>query len=201
MSDCRPPLASPSRPATPCRRAPAIPIAMCSGRPTCSRMPRAVPTRRPTRRSPGWPRCTRTWASAAPWWCRPCHGADHAALLDALARSEGRYRGVALLGRMRPQRRYARCTTPACAGPASTSCPIWAARRTRPSSTMGRPDRAAGLAPVPASGRRPAARAAAARALPLPFVIDHMGRVRAADGLDAPAFRALLGRRTCRAPG
>ena len=30
------------------------------------------------------------------------------------------------------------------------------------------------------------------RALPLPFVIDHMGRVRAADGLDAPAFRALL---------
>ena len=27
-----------------------------------------------------------------------CHGADHAALLDALARSEGRYRGVALLG-------------------------------------------------------------------------------------------------------
>ena len=65
-----------------------------------------------------------------------CHGADHAALLDALARSEGRYRGVALLGRMRPQRRYARCTTPACAGPASTSCPIWAARRTRPSSTM-----------------------------------------------------------------
>ena len=31
------------------------------------------------------------------------------------------------------------------------------------------------------------------RALPLPFVIDHMGRVRAADGLDAPAFRALLG--------
>ena len=51
----------------------------------------------------------------------------------------------------------------------------------------------AGLASVPASGRRPAARAAAApRALPLPFVIDHMGRVRAADGLDAPAFRALL---------
>nr|WP_235491081.1 amidohydrolase family protein [Achromobacter sp. DMS1] len=27
-----------------------------------------------------------------------CHGADHAALLDALARGQGRYRGVALLG-------------------------------------------------------------------------------------------------------
>ncbi|MFX8036010.1 amidohydrolase family protein, partial [Acinetobacter baumannii] len=27
-----------------------------------------------------------------------CHGSDHAALLDALAQSQGRYRGVALLG-------------------------------------------------------------------------------------------------------
>ena len=27
-----------------------------------------------------------------------CHGNDHAALLDALAQSQGRYRGVALLG-------------------------------------------------------------------------------------------------------
>ncbi len=30
------------------------------------------------------------------------------------------------------------------------------------------------------------------RGLPLPFVIDHMGRVPAAGGLDQPAFRALL---------
>jgi len=31
------------------------------------------------------------------------------------------------------------------------------------------------------------------RHLPVPFVIDHMGRVKAADGLEQPAFRTLLG--------
>ncbi len=31
------------------------------------------------------------------------------------------------------------------------------------------------------------------RALPVPFIIDHMGRVEARGGLDQPAFRALLG--------
>jgi len=30
------------------------------------------------------------------------------------------------------------------------------------------------------------------RSLPVPFVIDHMGRVKAADGLGQPAFRILL---------
>ena len=29
--------------------------------------------------------------------------------------------------------------------------------------------------------------------LPLPFMVDHMGRLKAADGLDSPAMRALLG--------
>ena len=102
---------------------------------------------------------------------------------------------------MRPQRRYARCTTPACG-----------ARFNFVPHLGGAPDPAVfdhvvGLiAPlgwhVPASGRRPAAGLLPRlRALPLPFVIDHMGRVRAADGLDAPAFRALLAWRTCRAPG
>jgi predicted TIM-barrel fold metal-dependent hydrolase len=31
------------------------------------------------------------------------------------------------------------------------------------------------------------------RALPVPFVIDHMGRVKAADGLHQPPFQTLLG--------
>jgi predicted TIM-barrel fold metal-dependent hydrolase len=29
-------------------------------------------------------------------------------------------------------------------------------------------------------------------ALPVPFVVDHMGRLKATDGLDSPAMRALL---------
>ena len=64
-----------------------------------------------------------------------CHGADHAALLDALAAAKPLSRRGAAGGGCDPSV-GTRCTTPACAGPASTSCPIWAARRTRPSSTM-----------------------------------------------------------------
>jgi len=30
------------------------------------------------------------------------------------------------------------------------------------------------------------------RVLPVPFIVDHMGRVKASDGLNQPAFRALL---------
>ena len=165
-------------------------------------MPRAVPTRRPTRRSPGWPRCTRTWASAAPWWCRPCHGADHAALLDALARSEGRYRGVALLG--------------ADATPASVralhDAGVRGARFNFVPHLGGAPDPAVfdhvvGLiAPLGwhlclhlDGAQLPAA--AALRALPLPFVIDHMGRVRAPTGWTHRPFARCWAWRTCRAPG
>lgn len=124
-----------------------------------------------------------------------CHGHDHAALLDALAHSGGRYRGVALL-------------------PADVS-----AQQIQALHTGG--VRAVRFNFVPHLGAPPKAqiveRIAAMVAplgwhlclhvdgamlgellpwlvrLPLPFVIDHMGRIRARDGLDAPAFRALLG--------
>lgn len=137
VSDCRPPLASPSRPRY------ALPPGACDTHCHVFGPADVFPYAEGRSYTPPDAPQSRLAALHAHLGIRRavvvqanCHGADHAALLDALARSEGRYRGVALLGRMRPQRRYARCTTPACAGPASTSCPIWAARRTRPSSTM-----------------------------------------------------------------
>lgn len=123
-----------------------------------------------------------------------CHGGDHAALLDALAQSQGRYRGVALLG--------------ADATPASVrrlhDGGVRGARFNFVPHLGGAPDPAVfdhviGLiAPLGwhvclhLDGAMLPELLPRLRALPVPFVIDHMGRVKAADGLDAPAFRALL---------
>ncbi|OZI34011.1 amidohydrolase [Bordetella genomosp. 10] len=123
-----------------------------------------------------------------------CHGGDHSALLDALARSEGRYRGVGLLGAD------------------ATDAQIEAlhaggvrAARFNFVAHLGKP-------PAPEVFDRIARQVAAfgwhlclhvdgpaltallptLRRLPLPFVVDHMGRVRAADGLAQPAFQGLL---------
>ncbi|WP_233237463.1 amidohydrolase [Bordetella sp. LUAb4] len=123
-----------------------------------------------------------------------CHGADHSALLDAIARSEGRYRGVGLLGAD------------------ATDAQIEAlhaggirAARFNFVAHLGKPpapevfDRI--VQQVAAFGWHvclhvdgPALTALlpALRTLPVPFVVDHMGRVRAGDGLDQPAFQGLL---------
>lgn len=123
-----------------------------------------------------------------------CHGHDHAALLDALARSQGRYRGVALLppqadaalvralheGGVRGARLNfvphlgAPPTPEALDRIVSLIAPLgWHVCLHVDGATIGE------LLPRLAG-------------LPVPFVVDHMGRVRARDGLDAPAFRALL---------
>lgn len=124
-----------------------------------------------------------------------CHGADHSALLDALARSRGRYRGVALL---RPGVADADIRALHDAG-------VRAARFNFVAH-LGTP-------PAPEVFDRIAQQIAAfgwhlclhvdgpalmqllprLRTLPLPFVVDHMGRVRAEHGLDDPAFQGLLG--------
>ncbi|MDQ8032164.1 MAG: amidohydrolase family protein [Bordetella sp.] len=124
-----------------------------------------------------------------------CHGADHSALLDALAHAGGRYRGVAVL---RPdvsddtlQRLHAGGVrgarfnyVPHLGAPPAEADVLRLADRLAP---LGwhlclHVDGAAlpGLLPL-------------LRRLPVPFVVDHMGRISAARGLDDPAFVALLG--------
>jgi len=123
-----------------------------------------------------------------------CHGADMRATLDAIARSGGRYRGTAIIDSSVDEKQFA----------AMHAGGIRAVRFNFVRHLGGRPDmgffkqtvervRAMGwhlilhldaqdlveLEPI-------------LDKLPVPFVIDHMGRVKAADGLDQPAFRALL---------
>lgn len=123
-----------------------------------------------------------------------CHGADHAALLDALARGQGRYRGVALLG--------ADATSGGVR--ALHEAGVRAARFNFVPHLGGAPEAAVFdhvvslIAPLGwhlclhVDGAMLPGLLPRLRALPLPFVVDHMGRVRAAEGVSAPAFRALL---------
>jgi len=123
-----------------------------------------------------------------------CHGADNAAMLDAIARSEGRFRGVAVVDQSCTERHLALLHAGG----------VRAVRFNFVRHLGGAPDPAfmdrilAMIAPMgwhvvlhldaedlPEQRQR-------ILALGLPFVIDHMGRVNAAHGLGQPAFRALL---------
>lgn len=123
-----------------------------------------------------------------------CHGTDNRATLDAVARSNGRFRGVAIVDETFGDEDYARLHDGG----------IRAVRFNFVRHLGGRPDMAV--------FRRVVARLKELGwhlilhfdagdivelrdllgTLPAPYVIDHMGRVKAGDGLDQPPFRALL---------
>ncbi|AYD63862.1 amidohydrolase [Achromobacter sp. B7] len=123
-----------------------------------------------------------------------CHGSDHSALLDALAQSGGRYRGVALLGADATAVRVRQLHDGG----------VRAARFNFVPHLGGAPNPAvfdhvvALIAPLGwhlclhVDGAMLPELLPRLLALPVPFVVDHMGRLKAADGLDSPAMRALL---------
>ena len=123
-----------------------------------------------------------------------CHGTDNAAMLDAIASDPARYRGVAIVDDGFTDRDY----------DALHAGGVRGVRFNFVKHLGGAPDQgvfarvidrikargwhvvlhldAPDIAPLSAMIRR----------LPLPFVIDHMGRVPAAAGLDQPGLRALI---------
>lgn len=123
-----------------------------------------------------------------------CHGTDHSALLDALARGGGAYRGVALV---RPDTapaevarlhlagvRGARLHFTPHLGPAPSQDEIDAVvRLVRPHGWH---------IALHVAGTGIADHEDLVRALPLPVVIDHMARVDLDAGLDSEPVRALL---------
>jgi predicted TIM-barrel fold metal-dependent hydrolase len=123
-----------------------------------------------------------------------CHGSDNRAMLDAIAASEGRYRGVAIVDQALDARAF---ETLDAGG-------IRAVRFNFVKHLGGMPDLdlvhrvVARIAPL---GWHLVVHLDAVdiveltpllSTLPLPFVIDHMGRVKAAGGIDQAPFRALL---------
>ena len=124
-----------------------------------------------------------------------CHGTDNAAMLDAIATSGGRYRGVAMVddgfseadfrdlhdGGVRGVRMsFARHL----AGPPDFT-------KVRRTADMIRP--MGWHLVLYLEAEDVVENAAALRALGVPIVIDHMARVKPADGVEQDAFRLLLG--------
>jgi len=123
-----------------------------------------------------------------------CHGFDHSALIDALDRSGGRYRGVALLpdGVTRGQVEQLHA-----AG-------VRGARFNFVRHLGGPPDMDAfhetarliadfgWHVALHIDGSDLTALMPDLASLPVPFIVDHMGRIEAGQGFDAPGFQALL---------
>lgn len=123
-----------------------------------------------------------------------CHGSDNRAMLDALAWRPDRYRGVAILDQ----------NTPATDIPVMHRAGVRGARFNFVRHLGGAPDMAVFaniLARIKPMGWHVVLHVDAPdiaplsdmmRALTLPFVIDHMGRVPARDGVEQKPLQALL---------
>lgn len=123
-----------------------------------------------------------------------CHGADNRAALDAIAASDGRYRGIAIVDESYGDREYR----------ALDDGGIHGVRFNFVQHLGGRPNMELFRCTVARlkdmgwhlvlhlDAKDIAELTPTIRALPVPFVIDHMGRIKAGDGLTQPAFRALL---------
>jgi len=123
-----------------------------------------------------------------------CHGPDMRVTLDGIARSKGRYRGTAIIDETYGEREFQRMHDGGIRG----------VRFNFVKHLGGRPDMV--------FFKRTVRRVKDMdwhlilhldagdlvefdelfKSIPVPMVIDHMGRVKAADGLEQPAFRVLL---------
>lgn len=123
-----------------------------------------------------------------------CHGNDLAVTLDAIATSEGRYRGVATLrGEVSDNEldrlheggiRALRFNFVAHLG-AAPELDLF-------DRMVGRLERLGWHVVLHLDAEDILTYADRLRRMPVPFVIDHMGRVRADRGIDQPAFQMLL---------
>ena len=123
-----------------------------------------------------------------------CHGSDMRATLDGIARSNGRYRGTAIIDEGFTERDFE----------AMHAGGIRAVRFNFVQHLGGRPDMAffqRTVARVKEMGWHLILHLDATdlvefdamfKKIPVPMVIDHMGRVKASDGLDQQPFKVLL---------
>jgi 2-pyrone-4,6-dicarboxylate lactonase len=122
------------------------------------------------------------------------HGADHAALLDALSTSGGRYRGVALIRPDTPESAVAALHAAGVRGARLNFTP-----HLGPAPSPAAVDAVLGLIrphgwhlALHVAGDGIAEHEALVRAAGVPVVVDHLARVDLSGGADGPAVRALL---------
>lgn len=123
-----------------------------------------------------------------------CHGTDNSAMVDALERGGERYRGVAMISSDEPVATYEALHEKGVRGVRFSF-----ARHISGAPNFDAVRRAAAIVgplgwhlELYLEAQDVIENAAALRALGAPVVIDHMARVKTADGVDQPAFRLLL---------
>jgi len=123
-----------------------------------------------------------------------CHGTDNSAMLDCLRSNPARYRGVAIVNDTFTDAQYREMHEAGVRGVRFNFMPHLGA-----SADLGVVerviDRIKGLGwhvVVHIHGGVIIQMSDWLSKLPVPFVIDHMGRVKASDGVDQPPFHALL---------
>jgi predicted TIM-barrel fold metal-dependent hydrolase len=122
------------------------------------------------------------------------HGTDNSAMLDAIASSEGRYRGIALIDDSFDERALEALHDGGIRGVRFGFVKHLGARPDLDffRRTVARITPLGWHAQIHLDAVGLIELSDELDALRIPFVIDHMGRVDAAGGLDQPAFRALL---------
>lgn len=123
-----------------------------------------------------------------------CHGSDHSALLDAIAQSQGRYRGVAVVPPSVEPAELQRLHAGGVRGARLNFVPHLG---TPPSEAdvLALADRIAPLGwhlCLHVDSASLSSLLPLLRRLPVPYVIDHMGRIQAAKGTEDAAFQGLL---------
>lgn len=123
-----------------------------------------------------------------------CHGSDHAALLDALATSGGRYRGVALVTPTTSARQVAQWSDAGVCGARLNFLPHLGGAPSRETVeavvALVRPH--GWHLAVHVAGTGITEHAGLLESLDVPVVVDHMARVDLAQGLDGPDVTTLL---------
>jgi predicted TIM-barrel fold metal-dependent hydrolase len=123
-----------------------------------------------------------------------CHGSDNTAMLDAIAASGGAYRGIAILDGTEPDAELARLDAGGIRGVrfnfvrhlgGAPDLDLFDA-------VMGRIEALGWHVVLHLDAEDIQAHAPRIGRLRVPFVVDHMGRVKAGGGLDQAPFRALL---------
>jgi predicted TIM-barrel fold metal-dependent hydrolase len=123
-----------------------------------------------------------------------CHGTDNSAMVDAMRWSKGRWRGVAMVGKGATDReleelhaagaRGARFNFVAHLGGAPDLQAV--------SEVISRIEPLGWHVELHLDAEDIGTYRAFLDKLPVPFIIDHMGRIEARHGLDQPAFREML---------
>ena len=122
-----------------------------------------------------------------------CHGTDNRAMLDAIARSEGRYRGVAIVDGSETDQQLAEMDA---GGIRGVRFNFVAHLGGAPDlevfdSTVDRLADFGWHVVLHLDAQDILTYADRLTRIPVPFIIDHMGRVKAQEGIEQPSFEAL----------